>query len=194
MTQKDFTAKGLTLQLPSLIGTQEFTPSGLMIKMLCAHLQSIELEKPQSVIQLLTMDGHSRSNWYDWLKKKGFVEWWNKACTDFHTHIGLSKVHMGIYRRAVSSSPQDAKTYLERFDKDYKPATSQDHNFPGLEPPKDIPAAIERSKQRAKQVASEVVEGSPEPVQDGRTPTTDGDDGGAKTVDSDGQKQDEGKI
>ncbi len=170
MTQKDFIAKGLTLQLPSLVGTQEFTPSGLMVKMLCAHLQSVELEQPQSVIQLLIEDGHSRSNWYDWLKKKGFVEWWNKACTDFHTHIGLSKVYMGIYRRAVSSSPQDAKTYLERFDKDYKPATSREHTFPGLEPPEDVPAAIERSKKRTKLVASEVVEDSPEPAQNGQNP------------------------
>jgi len=154
MTQKDFTAKGLTLQLPSLIGTQEFTPSGLMIKMLCAHLQSIELEKPLSVIQVLTMDGHSRSNWYDWLKKKGFIEWWDKACTDFHIHIGLSKVHMGIYRRAVTSSPQDAKTYLERFDKEYKPTTAKEHTFPGLEPPEDLPGALERSRERAKLIAS----------------------------------------
>lgn len=157
MAHKHYAAKGLTLQLPSLIGMQEFTPTGLMIKMLCAHLQSLELNEPMSVIQLLKADGHGRQSWYDWLKKEGFIEWWNKACTDFHTNIGLSKVYMGIYRRAVSNSPQDAKTYLERFDKGYKPTTAQEHKFPGLEPPKDLPrAAIERSRERAKLIAASV--------------------------------------
>ena len=162
MAHKHYAAKGLTLQLPSLIGTKEFTPTGLMVKMLCAHLQSLELDEPMSVIQLLKADGHGRQSWYDWLKKKGFIEWWNKACTDFHTNIGLSKVHLGIYRRAVSSSPQDAKTYLERFDKDYKPTTAEEHRFPGIEPPEDIQGAIERSRERAKLVASDVVEDSPD--------------------------------
>lgn len=146
MSQKDYAAKGLTIQLPSLIGTQEFTPSGLMIKMLCAHLQSLELQEPMSVIKLLIEDGHSRSNWYDWLRKPGFVEWWNKACTDFHTNIGLSKVYMSIYRRAMCNSAQDAKIYLERFDDGYKPTSKTEMDiYPGHRP---TPGAIARNKAR----------------------------------------------
>ncbi len=121
MPIKDKTGKGLTIQLPSLVGVQEFIPSSLMIRILCSYLQAQELDKPKSAIQLLKEFGNNRSNWYFWLKKDGFTDWWNRACADYHTNIGLSSVYTAIHRRATGSSPQDAKLYLERFDKDYMP-------------------------------------------------------------------------
>ena len=159
MPIKDKTGKGLTIQLPSLVGTQQFIPSALMIRVLCSYLQAQELNKPQSAIQILKKLGNNVSNWYLWQKKDGFTDWWNRACADYHTNIGLSSVYGAIHRRATGNSPQDAKLYLERFDKDYKPTTGQEHTFPGIAPPDKAEEAVERSRQRAeqrKQIASNV--------------------------------------
>lgn len=129
MPIRDKTGKGLTIQLPSLVGTQEFTPSGLMVRTLCAYLQAFEKEQPVSALQILSSFGNSKQNWYNWHKKEGFAEWWNKATEDFHANIGLAGVYNAIYRRAKGNSPADAKLYLERFDKEYKPGTKQDHTL-----------------------------------------------------------------
>lgn len=155
MPIKDKTGKGLIIQLPSLVGTQEFTPTGLMIKTICAYLLAFERDEFVLPYKILEKLGASNKNWYNWLKKDGFIKWWNRACGDYHADIGLGRIHVAIYRRALGNSSQDAKLYLERFDKDYKPTTGKEHTFPGLEPPADLPGAIERSRERAKMVASE---------------------------------------
>lgn len=135
MPIKDKTGKGLTVQLPSLIGTQEFTPTGLMIKVLCVYLQALEKQEDKSALQILSSLGSSKQNYYNWLKKEGYTEWWDKAVADFHSNIGLAGVYNAIYRRAKGNSPTDAKLYLERFDKDYRPATVREHKIEPLKPP-----------------------------------------------------------
>lgn len=149
-------SRNLTIQLPSLVGIQEFTPSGLMIKVLCAYLQGLSKDSSLSVLQILDSLKASKQNWYNWQRKEGFIEWWTQAIQKYHTTTGLSHVYGAVYRRATASSPQDAKMYLERFDKDYKPATAQEHTFPGVVPPEAIAPALERSRQRAKAVQSAV--------------------------------------
>ena len=158
MPIEDKTGKGLTIQLPSLVGVQEFTPSGLMIKTLCAHLQAAESDKIKSAIQILSSLGSSKQNWYNWQKKEGFTQWWKKACSDFHANIGLVNVHNAIYRRALSNSPQDAKIYVERFDDEYKPTIKTEH---GLDEPgsRAVLDAIARSRARA--VQGRVIDDSP---------------------------------
>lgn len=72
---------------------------------------------------------------------------------EYHKHSGLANVYSAMLRRACDNSPQDAKLFLERFDDDYKPATSQEHRFPGLRPPDgDVEAAVERSRKRAEAI------------------------------------------
>lgn len=155
-------SRKLTIKLPSLVGTQEYEPTGLQIQVLCAYIEAINAEEQAEPIRLLKAMGKAPTNWYNWLKKKGFIEWWNKAIQEYFTGHGLSEVHSAIYRRALGNSSQDAKIYLERFDKEYKPTTKEEHSFPGLRPPEDAQAAIERSKERTKKlVASEVVEKAP---------------------------------
>ena len=146
----------MTIQLPSLVGTQEFTPSGLMIKTLCAYLQALQDDSVKSPIQILSSLGSSKQNWYNWQVKDGFAQWWTRACAEYHENIGLSHVHAAIYRRAVGNSPQDAKLHLERFDKQYKPTTGTEVKFPGIAPPEDLQGALERSK--ARQIESTVVD------------------------------------
>lgn len=177
MPIKDKTGKSLTIQLPSLIGTKKFTASGLMIKTLCAYLIGLSNSSNLSTLQILEELGCSKQNWYNWQRKEGFVEWWIKTIKDYHTTIGLSQVHSAVLRRAVGNSPQDAKTFLERFDPEYKPATTREHTFAGIMPPESVPGgidgAVERSKANAErfkpedQAAPEPVEADPEvkPVQ-----------------------------
>jgi len=144
--------KDISIALPSLLSTQEFEPSGLMIKTLCAYLESIRKSTGQVVTpqQIIVELGHDRTNWYNWQKKPLFTKWWSQSCEEFHQKTGLYNVHSAIYRRAIDNSPQDAKMYLDRFDPNYKPATAQEHRFPGIAPPEDIAGAVERSKARAK--------------------------------------------
>jgi len=149
----------LTIKLPSLVSTQEFQPSGLMIRTLCAFLEALDAKKHISPPQILTALGKHSSNWYIWLKKPLFTEWWNKAIAEYHSHIGLSNVHNALYKFALKlSNPTDRKTYLERFDKDYKPTTSQEHSFPGIAPPDETGQAIARSRARAEQYARKTIE------------------------------------
>ena len=148
--------KDITIALPSLLSTQEFEPSGLMIKTLCAYLESIRKSNGQTVTpqQIIVELGHDRTNWYNWQKKQLFTKWWSQSCEEFHQKTGLYNVHSAIYRRAIDNSPQDAKMYLDRFDPNYKPATAQEHSFAGVVPPEDIAGAVERSKARAKALTS----------------------------------------
>lgn len=149
----------LTVKLPSLVSSKEFEPSGLMIRTLIVFLHCLEEAKEtQSPTDCLKAQGKDKSNWYKWQAKEGFNLWWTKNIETFHTSTGLSRVHNSLYQAALMpGGATDRKLYLERFDKDYKPATSQEYTFPGLRPPDDTQAAIERSRERARQVASEVV-------------------------------------
>jgi len=144
--------RDISITLPSLLSTQEFEPSGLMIKTLCAYLEGIRTGNGQMVSpqQIIVELGHDRTNWYYWNKKPLFTKWWSQSCEEFHQKTGLYSVHSAIYRRAIDNSPQDAKMYLDRFDPNYKPATAQEVSFPGIVPPEGIDGAVQRSKARAK--------------------------------------------
>ena len=161
MSLKDKTTD-ITVSLPSLVATQEFEPTALMIKTVSVYLEGLKsqeesLTPPQVLVQI----GHGRQNWYNWLKRPLFKEWWDKVCTEFYTNTALYNVHGAIYRRAMANSDQAAKMFLERFDKDYKPATAQEHSFPGIAPPEDADAAIERSRQRALENAPKTHQDAP---------------------------------
>ena len=153
----------ITVKLPSLVGTVEFQPTGLQIQVLCAYLEALANRERLGTVSptdILASLGRDKSNWYHWIKKPEFMTWWNQAVEEYFSGHGLNEVHQAIFKRAITNSPTDAKMFLERFDKDYKPATAQEHTFPGIRPPDakpsdaEIQAAIERSKARAKQVQS----------------------------------------
>lgn len=144
--------RDITIALPSLIATQEFEPTAMMIKVISVYLESLKnIEKPLTPPEILEKLGHSRRSWYYWLEKPLFQKWWEQACEEFFSKTGLYKVHSALYRYALlPNSPQDRKMYLDRFDPNYKPATAQEHTFAGIVPPEGIAAAVERSKARAK--------------------------------------------
>lgn len=153
----DQTAHKLILKLPAMVGISNFTPTQLMIETLCTHIQSQGTKDVMSPLQALKANGHSLTNWYRWLaEREGFMTWWNAAIAEYHSYLCLPDVYNAIYRRALRLSSADAKLYLERFDKAYKPATAQEHTFPGIEP-QDAEEAVERSRERAKEVSSQEV-------------------------------------
>ena len=70
----------------------------------------------------------------------------------------MSEVHKSIYNNALGNSQADRKLFLERFDTDYKPTIKTEHDFNiGQRPPED---AINRSKERIKQVESKEIDGA----------------------------------
>lgn len=147
----------LVINLPSLVKTKEFSPTGLQIQVLCAFLDGMREENNPSPRQILIALGRAAENWYGWQKKPDFLNWWNKALEEHFGGHGLTEVHSAIFRRATQNSAQDAKLFIERFDPKYKPTIGTEHTFPGIQPPEDIEAAVERSKARvvqAKQLAA----------------------------------------
>jgi len=140
----------LVINLPSLVATKEFEPTGLQIQTLCGFLSAINDIEDVSPLKVLTSLGRANTNWYNWIKTKGFLEWWNTAVEEYFSGQGLKEVHKSIYRNALGNSAQDRKLFLERFDGDYKPASKVElEAYPGHRPPD---GAIERSKARIKAI------------------------------------------
>jgi hypothetical protein len=109
-----------------MVGTQEYEPTGLQIQVLCTFIEAVNRGEQADPITLLDAMGKAKTNWYNWLKKEGFMSWWNQAIDEYFSGHGLKEVHASIYRNAVKSganSSADRKLYLERFDDKYKPAT-----------------------------------------------------------------------
>lgn len=151
----------LIISLPSMVATKEFRPTGLMIKAISVYLLALDKDRPLLPREAVIEAEGSENIWYIWLKKPLFLKWWNQAIAEYHSHIGLSNVHNALYKSAlktVGAFSADRKTFLERFDKDYKPATSQEHSFPGIAPPDETEQAVERSRQRAEQFKTKAIE------------------------------------
>lgn len=158
--------------LPTIVGIKEFKPTRLMLETIAIHIvERARKEKLRSIPQILVEGGHDRQNWYQWLQKPGFQDWWSKTIVEqFHTKTGLLQVYDAVHRRACGNSPQDAKTFLERFDDEYKPHTAQEHKFPGIVPKSEdeLREAEELRKRRmaeieaeTKQIESKVVNEAP---------------------------------
>jgi len=132
-----------------------------MQKLLVAYL--IEQAKPlckgerqRTPVKVLVGMGHNRWTWYSWLEKPLFLDWWNKSLVDnYYTKTGLMQVYEAIKRRACGNSPQDAKTYLDRFDDDFKPQTAQEHGFKGIEPADEQQVKDARALSESKRKAIE---------------------------------------
>ena len=147
------TKKHINISVPTLIDTQQFHPTCIMQKVLLAHLKEIsdpECDKITNPPRFLTTMGHDRSNWYKWQKLPGFQQWWYKTIEEELQGGILNKVHANLAKLAMTQRDSSIiKLFLERFDKQYKPTTKQEHGFAGIEPPADKDSAIARSRARA---------------------------------------------
>ena len=157
----------LSVNLPVILGSTDYQPTGLMIKTLAVYLTALEGgEEVAEYDALVAASGKQgkrgyTSLWYQWCKKPGFLRWWNEAKAEYHATINLSRVHDTLFRCArkpIGTHSADRKTYLERFDKDYKPQHAEEHRFPGIMPPDEIETRAERSRARARQFAAKNVE------------------------------------
>ena len=68
--------RNITIKLPSLVGTEQFQPTGLQAQVLCAYLESmancerLDAVSPKDILASLKRD---KSHWYHWIKKTGFL-------------------------------------------------------------------------------------------------------------------------
>ena len=134
--------------MPSIVGNTDYTPTALQLKVLCGYMEGIEKGIDASPMQILKADGHARKNWYNWTNKTGFMAWWSRSLSEFHLHTGIPEVHKAMFRRARKDSSADAKLYLERFDKDYKPTIRTEVDIFAGRRPDDADEAVNRSKER----------------------------------------------
>jgi len=123
----------ININIPSLVSCDGFEPTTAMQKFAVAYIQQPEL----SHCEILRALGYSVQLWYQWQHKPGFKPWLQKVVSDSMSGIRLTEVYNAIYRRACDNSPQDAKLFLERFDKDYKPTNKTELEFgnKGQRPP-----------------------------------------------------------
>lgn len=150
---------GMTSEATQIVATvaeghKGFIPSGLMIETIAKFMQTIDQQEVIAPYAILKQEGHAVANWYKWVKRKGFLDWWGNAMDIWHKSSGLSNVHNALYRHALGNSPQDRKTYLERFDEKYRPTTKTEIDaYPGQRPAD----AIQASQERIKAVKSRLV-------------------------------------
>ena len=160
------TRNQINISVPALIDTKEFHPTCAMQKVILAYLKEISdpgCDKVTNPARHLAAMGHDRSNWYKWQKHAGFRQWWNKTIEEELTGGILQKVHTNLANLAMTQqNPSVIKLFLERFDKEYKPATRQEHEHdfpPGPKPPKmDPQEAIARSKARIAEANRQEIE------------------------------------
>jgi len=113
---------------------------------LCAFLEATNRGEQANPLSLLDALGKAKTNWYGWLKKGGFIEWWNQAVGEFFSGHGLSEVHASVFRNALGNSPADRKLFMERFDKEYKPVSKYEVGaYTGERPPDIDPEELTRS-------------------------------------------------
>ncbi len=133
-----------------------------MQKCLLAHLREIgdpKCERVTSAPMLLKVMGHDRSNWYKWGNLQGFKGWWSRALEDQLTGDTLRRVHLNLAKLAQTQRDSSIiKLFLERFDKEYKPATRLEHSAAETANDRQIQAAIERSQERGRQTRAKQVE------------------------------------
>jgi len=164
--QPKYAAKrGRALKVVSdpMFGNKEFMPSALQMQFAQIYLKRLDMDMPIGKgleISILENDLHRNiQNWYQWKKKPGFMKWFLALKENFHNTLGLANVHNATYTHAVKESPQDRKLYLERFDAQYKPQTSQNITFAGLRPIENVNEEDMRqqSERFRKQVESKVI-------------------------------------
>jgi hypothetical protein len=136
---------------PILFGMNGFKPSTLMCKALMAYMADTQGLSPALVIR--DKLGSDYYNWYHWKKKDGFLEWW-QACIESNFNAEwLPDLWKSMYKKGLQGDPQCAKLCFERFDKRYKPTTSQEHKFSNLPmPEQDSAALIEASRARERKL------------------------------------------
>ena len=105
-----------------LLGIDDFSPTRQMIQ---TFVQFVKSDGTKSPAQVLRDDvSGNYGQWYNWLSRyPKFDQWWESNLERVGKGTCLQQVHRAIARRACKDSPQDAKMYLERFDKKYKPSS-----------------------------------------------------------------------
>ena len=156
IAQLEKTKQKLTHKLPIMVaGYKGFSPTALQIQVLCKVLQLNAINDDTKPYLILEEMGKSNSNWYEWVKRADFCEWWHAAHVEYHSKTGLAGMYNAVQRRGLANSSQDAKLYLERFDKQYKPQTTTENTFKGFAPP-DERKQIEAIETSRRMIAGEV--------------------------------------
>jgi hypothetical protein len=157
--------RGLKVVASPLLGSDEFRPTALQIQFAQIYLRRLaddEMNEENSrgfEISILENDLHKNGqNWYNWKVNAGFMKWFLSLREGFHGTIGLANVHNSIYKHALKDSPADRKLMLERFDRNYKPQTSQSISFVGSRPADNVNEddMREQSEQFRKRIESKV--------------------------------------
>ena len=145
-----------------VLGNAEFRPTNLMMRFVELYVKTLEADGEVSPWKVMKELGSDNMNWQRWSHNPKFMKWFMSCCESYHSNIGLANVHNSIYKHAIKESPQDRKLFVERFDKGYKPQTSQSLTFVGLRPADDISGKVNegsvrsQSEQFRKQIESKV--------------------------------------
>ena len=108
--------------LQAIYGYDGFRPTILQVRTLIAYMRSDGSKSIPQVCRAIA--GGDYSTWYHWRTDPAYNRWWKACLESAMTDHLLSRVHLAMARRALKDSPTDTKTYLERFDPAYKPASS----------------------------------------------------------------------
>ena len=145
LLKAEFSEKDSAL-LQVIFGIDGYKPTILMVRALVAYVRSDgSMSVPQVIRDVV---GGDYSAWYRWRADPKFTQWWS-SCVDHALRDSmLSRVHLAMFRRACKDSAQDTKTYLERFDKEYKPSSALTLDT-GFTPPSGRTDSADKRRQQA---------------------------------------------
>ena len=136
-----------------IYGDEDFVPTPLQCKLLLAFVKDSEERQPKEVLKEEL--GSGMNLWYMWRKgSPGFIKWWNSCLAAIYSGFGVPEVWSAVKKRAIRHSDAAAKLFIERYDAQYKPSTSQEHlhSFAGYQPTETTAELAERSRERERKV------------------------------------------
>ena len=128
-----------------LFGRGDFTPTGLMARLVVTFMAE---EESLSPMQVLAKMGHAKWNWYKWQQEQpGFLDWWNTVIEETIKDEHLARMYLSLFKRALTHDTGAAKLIAQRFDPKYTERSQQDIRgiFAGYEPTE---AQNSRERQR----------------------------------------------
>lgn len=118
------------------------------------------IENPDRLEKTIAEElGIQQKNFSLWRHNPDYCRWYNSFFNDMASSRLLPNLYKALYNRAVVQDTAAAKILVERFDKDYKPQTSQTLQVDNFKPAEN---ARQNSQERIKAIKAQIIENQTE--------------------------------
>ncbi len=109
---------------------KKWKPCRQMVRLLQVYISLGPNQIPTNV-NLAKWAGVHRHTITRWFRRVPFLQWWDEQITK-HLRGRIDRVWTAMYLQAINGDAAQAKLFIERFDREYKPTTKQEiaHSLP----------------------------------------------------------------